>query len=59
MWRDPDGNSRRKLLLTPAEIVDRDCVAGETEPGNERKARPRRPAQQRTAREQPTPRAEA
>ncbi len=59
MWRDPDGNSRRKLLLTPAEIVIAIALRGETEPGNERKARPRRPGQPRTARKRTAPRAEA
>jgi len=59
MWRDPDGNSRRKLLLTPAEIVIAIALRGETEPGNERKARPRRPGQPRTTRKRAAPRAEA
>ncbi len=59
MWRDPDGNSRRKLLRTPAEIVIAIALRGETEPGNERKARPRRPGQPRAPRKRPTPRAEA
>src|SRR5260370_37997929 len=50
IWRDPDGNSRHKLLLTKAEMVIAIALRGETEPGNERKARPRRPAQSRAPR---------
>src|SRR5258708_7794222 len=41
MWRAPDGNSYSKLLLTKPEIVIAIVVRGETEPGSERKARPR------------------
>ncbi len=59
-WRDPDGNSRRKLLLTKPEMVIAIVLRGETEPGVERKARPRRPAQPRAPRKRAAaPRAEA
>jgi len=56
MWRNPDGSSHSKLLLTKPELVIAIALRGETEPGNERKARPRRPAQPRTRR-RPAPRA--
>lgn len=59
MWRDPEGNGRQKLLLTKAEMVIAVALRGETEPSNERKARPRRPGQPRTARKRTAPRAEA
>jgi hypothetical protein len=49
-WRDPDGNLRPKLLLTQPEMVIAIVSRGETEPGAERKARPRRPAQPRAPR---------
>jgi hypothetical protein len=58
IWRDPDGNSRTKLLLTKPEMVIAIVLRGETEPGVERKARPRRPAQ-RASRKRAAPRAEA
>jgi hypothetical protein len=58
-WRDQDGNSRRKLLLTKPEMVIAIALRGETEPGVERKARPRRPAQPRAPRKRAAPRAEA
>jgi hypothetical protein len=58
-WRDQDGNSRRKLLLTNPEMVIAIALRGETDPGAEPKARPRRPAQPRASRKRPTPRAEA
>jgi hypothetical protein len=57
MWRGPDGNLHSKLLLTKPEMVIAIALRGETEPGTERKARPRRPAQSR-GRKRATPRAE-
>jgi len=43
-WRDGEGITRRKLLLTKPEMVIAIVLRGETEPGAERKARrPRRP----------------
>jgi hypothetical protein len=59
IWRDPDGNSRTKLLLTKPEMVIGIVLRGETEPGTERKARPRRPAPPRAPRKRAAPRAEA
>jgi hypothetical protein len=59
MWRDPNGDSRSKLLFTKPEMVIAIVLRGETEPGVERKARPRRPAQARSSRKRTTPRAEA
>jgi hypothetical protein len=53
-WRAPDGNSHSKLLLTGPETVIAVALRGETEPGDERKARPRRPAQRRTSRKRTT-----
>jgi hypothetical protein len=58
-WRDPEGNPRRKLLLTKPEIVIAIALRGGTEPGVEGKARPRRPAQPREPRKRAAPRAEA
>jgi hypothetical protein len=59
MWRDPNGDSRSKLLLTKPEMVIAIVLRGDTEPNGERKARPRRPAQARSSRKRATPRAEA
>src|SRR5258708_7798822 len=59
-WRAPEGTPRRKLLLTKPETVIAITLRGETEPGVERKARPRRPAQPRVPRKRTSvPRAEA
>jgi len=59
IWRGLDGINRFKLLLTKPEMVIAITLRGETEPGNERKARPPRPAQSRAPRKRPIPRAEA
>ena len=60
MWRDPNGDSRSKLLLTNPETVIAIVLRGDTtEPNGERKPRPRRPGQARTSRKRTTPRAEA
>jgi hypothetical protein len=56
MWRGPDGNSHSKLLLTKPEMVIAIALRGETEPGDERKVRARRPAQRRTTRKPAMPR---
>jgi hypothetical protein len=37
MWRDPNGDSRSKLLLTEPEMVIAIVVRGDTEPNGERK----------------------
>jgi hypothetical protein len=59
MWRDPNGDSRSKLLLTKPEMVIAIVLRGETGPNGERKTRPGRPAQQRAPRKRAAPRAEA
>jgi len=59
VWRDPDGDNRNKLLVTNPETVIAIVIRGETEPGAEHKARPRRPAQARASRKRPAPRPEA
>ena len=41
MWRDPNGDSRSKLLLTKPEMVIAIVLRGDTEPNGERKTRPR------------------
>jgi hypothetical protein len=53
VWRDPNGDSRSKLLLTKPEMVIAIVLRGDTEPHGERKARPR------SSRKRTTPRAEA
>ena len=58
-WRAPDGNSHSKLLLTKPETVIAIALRGETEPGDERKARPRGPAHPRTPRKRTAPHPEA
>jgi hypothetical protein len=57
MWRGPDGDGHSKLLLTKPEMVVEIALRGQTNPGSERKARPRRPT--RRVSRQATPRAEA
>jgi len=59
VWRDPDGDNRNKLLITHPETVIAIVIRGETEPGAEHKARPRRPAQARASRKRSAPRPEA
>jgi hypothetical protein len=59
MWRGPDGNGHSKLLLTKPETVIAIALRGDTDPGAERKTRARRPAQPRTPRKRPAPRAES
>jgi hypothetical protein len=54
MWRDPNGDSRSKPLLTKPELVIAIVLRGDTEPNGERKARPRRPAQARSSRKRAT-----
>jgi len=58
MWRGPDGNSHSKLLLSKPEMVIAIALRGETDTGADRKARPRRPARQRTPRKQAMVRAD-